>query len=403
MRTFSSVFQQILNLFPRAEFASHVKSHRAERHARGFTCWQQFVSMLFCQLGRAQSLREICDGLASTEGKLVHLGIGAAPRRSTLSYANEHRPWQLYRSVFGALLERCRLIAPKHRLRFKNPLLSIDATTIDLCASVFDWARFRRTKGGVKLHLVLDHDGLLPSFAVITEAKRYDVIVAREQVFPAGAVVVFDRAYNDFRWFYRLTREGVFFVTRMKERTRYRVIERRTVPPSGRVVRDEVIQLVKEFDGTQPERLRRVEFVGEEGQILVFLTNHLTFAASTIAAIYKQRWQIELMFKALKQGLRIKTFVGTSANALQIQIWTALIAMLILKYLKMKASFAWSLSNLIALLRFNLFAYRDLWTWMNDPFPPPTLTADEQFVLVQLGQQQANLFGSNPLSRPETA
>lgn len=397
MRTFSSVFQQILNLFPRAEFAYQVKSHGAERHARGFTCWQQFVSMLFCQLGRAQSLREICDGLASTEGKLVHLGISSAPRRSTLSYANEHRPWQLYRSVFGTLLERCREIAPKHRLRFKNPLLSIDATTIDLCASLFDWAKFRRTKGGVKLHLVLDHDGLLPSFAVITEARRYDVLVAREQAFPAGAVVVFDRAYNDFQWFYRLTREGVFFVTRMKDRTRYRVVERRAVRHSSRVVRDEVIKLVKQFDGTEPELLRRVEFVGDEGQTLVFLTNHLGFAASTIAAIYKERWQIELMFKALKQGLRIKTFVGTSANALQIQIWTALIAMLILKYLKMKARFAWSLSNLIALLRFNLFAYRDLWSWMNDPFASPPPAPEDQLVLLELGQQQANLFRRNTL------
>lgn len=392
MRAFSSVFQQILNLFPRTEFADKVKEHRAERHARGFSCWQQFVAMLFCQLGRAQSLREICDGLASTEGKLVHLGIDSAPKRSTLSYANEHRPWELYRSVFNALLQRCRSIAPKHRFRFKNRLLSIDATTIDLCASVFDWAKFRRTKGGVKLHLILDHDGLLPSFAVVTDAKRYDVIVAREQVFPAGAVVVFDRAYNDFQWFYRLTREGVFFVTRMKERTRYRVTERRAVPPRGRVIRDEVIELIKEFDGVAPEQLRRIEFQADDEQTLVFLTNHLGFAGSTIAAIYKERWQIELMFKALKQGLRIKTFVGTSANALQIQIWTALIAMLVLKYMKMKARFGWSLSNLIALLRFNLFAYRDMWCWLHDPFATPPLLEDRQLPLIELGQQNANLF-----------
>jgi hypothetical protein len=382
LRTFSSLFQQILNVFPRAEFARLVTNHRAERHARGFTCWQQFVAMLFCQLGRAQSLREICDGLASTEGKLRHLGLHAAPRRSTLSYANEHRPWELYRDLFGQLYERCRAIAPKHRLRFKNVLLSIDASTIDLCAQVFDWARFRRTKGGVKLHLVLDHDGYLPAFAVITEAKKYDSKVAKELVFPRGAIVVFDRGYNDYQWFYRLTREGVFFVTKAKDRTRYVVVEKRAVPSRGGVVRDEVIEFVKNFEGVRRERLRRIEFIDADGKEHVFLTNHMVFAASTIAAIYKERWQIELMFKALKQGLRIKTFVGTSANALQIQIWTALIAMLILKYLKMKAKHGWSLSNLIALLRFNLFAYRDLWSWLDDPFPPPETPPEAQLSLI---------------------
>jgi hypothetical protein len=395
LRAFSSVFQQILNLFPQAEFAALVKTHAAERHARGFTCWQQFVSMLFCQLGRAQSLREICDGLASTEGKLVHLGLRSAPRRSTLSYANEHRPWQLYRDVFNRLYARCKTIAPKHKLRFKNTLLSIDATTIDLCASIFDWAKFRRAKGGVKLHLVLDHDGYLPAFAVITEAKKYDVKVAKGLVFPAGAVVVFDRAYNDFQWFYRLSREGVFFVTRMKDRTRYLVLEDRPLPSRGRVIRDQVIELVKTFEGVRPVKLRRIEFLDDQGEILVFVTNHMDFAASTIAAIFKERWQIELMFKALKQGLRIKTFVGTSANALHIQIWTALIAMLVLKYLKMKARFGWSLSNLIALLRFNLFAYRDLWAWLDDPFPPSKQLHEGQLRLPQLGQQNRQpVFGT---------
>lgn len=382
MRSFSSVFQQILNLFPPAEFAEAVKKHSAERHARGFTCWQQFVAMLFCQLGRAQSLREICDGLASIEGKLIHLGVRVAPKRSTLSYANEHRPWELYRDVFNRLYARCPAVAPKHRFRFKNVLLSIDATTIDLCAAVFDWAKFRRTKGGVKLHMVLDHSGHLPAFAVITEARRYDVKVAKELSFPAGSIVVFDRAYNDFLWFYRLTREQVLFVTRMKDRTRYKVLEVRELPKGGRVLRDEVIELTKAFEGVRPKRLRRIEYLGDDGKELVFITNITHLAASTIAAIYKERWQIELMFKALKQGLRIKTFVGTSANALQIQIWTALIAMLILKYLKMKSQFGWSLSNLIALLRFNLFAYRDLWAWLHQPFHPPEAPGQVQLSFV---------------------
>lgn len=379
MNRVCSVFQQILNIFSRSEFEQLARKHGAERHARGFTCWDQLVAMLFCHLGRAQSLREICGGLASAEGKLSHLGIDAAPARSTLSYANAHRPWQLFESLFYVLLDRCREIAPKRRLKFKNALLSLDSTVIDLCASVFDWAKFRRTKGGVKVHMLLDNQGLLPSYALITDAKTSDIRAARQMSFPPGAIVVFDRGYNDFVWFVTLTLQGVWFVTRMKEGTRYRVVERRQVPRTGNVLRDEVIELEVNLDqyGVEldtPVRFRRIEVrVPDRDQPMVFLTNHMELAASTIAAIYKERWQIELLFKALKQNLRIKTFIGTSSNALSIQIWTALISMLILRFLQLKSQFAWSLSNLLAMLRFNLFTYRDLWTWLNAPFSPPQL------------------------------
>jgi hypothetical protein len=176
---FCSMFSQLLKLFPRTEFQALVTRTHAERHARGFTCWGQFVAMLFCQLGRAHSLREICGGLRSSEGKLKHLGI-TAPSRSTLAYANAHRPWQLYRAVFEALLARCQPLARgRRKFRFKNTLVSLDSTVIDLCATLFDWAQFRRTKGAVKLHCLLDHDGYLPSVVVITEGKRHDVRVAR--------------------------------------------------------------------------------------------------------------------------------------------------------------------------------------------------------------------------------
>ena len=297
MRAFSSVFSQILNLFSRAEFEQQVRNHKAERHARGFSSWTQFVAMLFCQLGRAQSLREICDGLASTEGKLSHLGIHA-PARSSVAYANAHRPWQLYQSVFYALLERCREVAPKHRFRFKNKLLSMDATTIDLCAASFDWAKFRRTKGGVKLHLLLDHDGCLPQFAVITDAKTFDINVARFLDFPAASILVFDRAYNDFQWFDDLTTRGIFYVTRMKDRTRYEVLHSRSVPQGGNILLDEDIVLVKEFPGIDPIELRRIEMMNPDGSDnLVFLTNIRHLVATTIAAIYKDRWKIETFFK----------------------------------------------------------------------------------------------------------
>jgi len=359
------------------EFESAVRQHNAERHARGFTSWGQFIAMLFCQLGHAKSLREICGGLAASEGKLRHLGLPTAPSRSTLAYANEHRPWQLHRMVFEQLLAKCQTLAAsqpetrkKRKFRFKNPLMSLDATVIDLCATMFDWAKFRRTKGAIKLHLLLDHDGYLPCFGVITEGKVHDVKVAWSLSFEPGTVVVDDRGYTDYRLFAKWTEEQVYFVTRMKDKALYTVVEERPVPHNRSVLKDQIVF----FSGSAawgkcPYPLRRVEVWNDEKQqTLVFLTNQFGFGASTIAAIYKERWQIELFFKALKQNLKIKTFVGTSANAVKIQVWTALIAMLILRYLQLKSKFSWSLSNLVALLRMNLFTYRDLWSWLDRPF-----------------------------------
>ena len=383
MTRVSSIFSQILQLIPRLEFESAVRRHEAERHARGFSCWGQFIAMLFCQLGHAKSLREICGGLAASEGKLRHLGLPTAPARSTLAYANEHRPWQLQQTIFEQLLTKCQSLAAsqpgtrkKSKFRFKNPLLSLDATVIDLCATMFDWAKFRLTKGAVKLHLLLDHDGYLPSFAVISEGKKHEVRVARQMQFAPGAILVFDRGYTDYQWFTNLTQQAVYFVTRLKENADYGVLEKREVPQRRGVLRDEVIFFYKLAQAGQDAYFRRIEFYDEErDRVLVFLTNHLELAAATVAAVYKERWQIELFFRALKQSLRVKTFVGTSANALKTQLWTALIAMLLVKYLQLRSTFGWSLSNLVALLRQQLFVYRDLWTWIDDPFQPPPISA----------------------------
>ncbi len=380
MNRVCSIFSQMLQLFSRLEFESAVRKHKAERHARGFTCWGQFVAMLFCQLGHAQSLREICGGLAASEGKLKHLGLPAAPARSTLGYANEHRPWQLYQTVFQQLLEKCQQVvasAPgkkKRKFRFKNRLLSLDATVIALCVSAFDWAQFRRTKGAVKLHLLLDHDGHLPSFAVVTEGKQHEVQVARQLHFAPGTILAIDRGYTDYEWFARLSEENVYFVTRLKDNADYAVVEEREIPQRKGVQRDQVIFFYKLARAGVDCFFRRVEYYDEKTDaMLVFLTNHLSLAAATVAAVYKERWAIELFFKALKQNLRVKTFIGTSENALQIQIWTALIALLLIKYLQLRATFGWSLSNLVSLLRQQLFVYRDLWTWIDNPFQPPLL------------------------------
>ena len=374
MRRFCSIFNQLLQLFPRTAFQQAVVDTQAERHARGFTCWGQFVAMLFCQLGRAHSLREICGGLASCEGKLAHLGI-EAPRRSTLAYANAHRPWELYRAVFYQLLARCRTVAGPKRFRFKHKLLSLDTTVIDLCADVFEWATFRRRKGAVKLHFTLDHDGYLPTVLVITEGHRHDMTVARGQTFAPGTVLVFDMAYIDYAWLAHLQRTGVTFVTRLRANTAYHDTDTRAVPARGGILADARIALDgprsgKKYPADLPLR-RVVVQVADRETPLTFLTNQVQWGATTIARIYKDRWQIELFFKALKQHLRVKTFVGTSRNALHIQIWTALIALLLLKYLQLRARFGWSLSNLVALLRMNLFVYRDLWAWLHDPFTAP--------------------------------
>lgn len=374
MQRFCSVFQQILKLVPRIEFEELARKHGSERNAKGFTSWAQLVAMMFCQLGRAQSLREIEQGLASAEGRLQHLGVTESPKRSTLAYANAHRPWQLYEAAFHRLFERCQAVVPGHKFKFKSKLLSLDSTTIDLCASVFDWAKFRRTKGAVKLHLLLDHDGHLPRYALITDGKRTDIDIAKDFDLPAGSIVVFDRGYNDYLWFTELTVFDVGFVTRMKDSATYQVVETRE--PKGNGVRSDKIVTFKTMHrdvDVDPVRFRRIEFTASDGNEYVFLTNRLDLAATTIAEIYRQRWQIELFFKTLKQHLRIKTFVGTSENALHIQIWTALIVILMLKFLQFRASWNWSLSNLIALIRFNLFTYRDLWKWLNDPFTPPEL------------------------------
>jgi hypothetical protein len=390
MKRFSSIFSQLLQLFPRVEFEQAVREHKAERHARGFTSWGQFVAMLFCQLGRAHTLREICGGLASCEGKLKHLGIPGAPKKSTLGYANQHRPWQLYQTVFQQMFGKAHALVEqrggKKKFRFKNKLVSLDSSVIDLCLSLYDWAKFRRTKGAVKLHLLLDHDGYLPSFAVVTDGKTSDIRVARQLRFDPGTVLVVDRGYTDYQWFVDLGRQGVFFVSRLKDKAVYEVVEQRKVPENRNVLRDEVIFFPSLAEPKLEYFFRRVE-IWDDGkqESIVFLTNHKEFGATTIASIYKDRWQVELFFKAIKQSLKIKTFLGTSANAVYTQIWTALIAMLVIKYLQLKSSFGWSLSNLVALLRHQLFVYRDLDAWLNDPFQaPPALEGvhdDPQFMM----------------------
>jgi len=384
MEQVSSIFKQILKFFPRTIFDAAVNKHKAEKHAKGMTCWSQFIALMFCHLGGARSLREIIGGLAASEGKLKHLGVERAPTRSTLAYANQHRPWQLYETVFKELVKVCQCEAreKQRKFRFQHPLLSLDSTVIPVCASMFDWAKYVKTKGAIKVHTVLDNRSILPQYAVITDGKTADVKVARLLKFDPGAIVVMDRGYEDHDWWRKLTADGVFFVSRLKDSTSYGIVEELPLPTDATFLRDEVVVLASDKSREDAMRLRRIEvWLEDKKETIVFVTNQLKLAASTIAAIYRDRWQIELFFKAIKQSLRIKTFIGTSENAVRMQIWTALIAMVVLRYLQLRSTWKWSLSNLVALLRYQLFVYRDLWSWINQPFRPPVDLDDGQMSL----------------------
>lgn len=309
-------------------------------------------------MGSVHSLREICGGLATALGKLVHLGVQRTPTRSTLAYANAHRPWQFYEMLFCQVLPRCQAVAAlkRRRFRFKHPLRTLDTMLVELCASVFDWARFVRTKGAIKLHLQLDHQGCLPCWVLVTEGDVNDVRVAQPLTVAPGTLVVIDRSCLDYALYHRWTVTHVGFVTRSCTNLLYEVLERRSVSACGPVLADEVIRLTGLHAADRcPIPLRQVTIWDETQQRrLTFLTNLMHLAASMIAAIDKERWQIELLFKALKQHLKIKACVGTSENAVQVQIWIALIAMVLLKFLQLKSTWPWSHSNLAALLRFNL-------------------------------------------------
>jgi hypothetical protein len=348
----------------------------------------QFVSMLFCQLGRADSLREICNGLGCCLGRLIHVGITRAPCRSTLSYANEHRPAALFEDLFFTALARFReqqgLGARMHKFRFKNKLLSLDSTTISLCLSLFPWAKFRRAKDGVKAHVLLAHDDYLPAYVLLTEAKRSDVKLADSFLLNPGSIVAIDRGYIDYALFCRWSLAGVFFVTRLKDNAAFEVVEECEVPQNRNIRADQFIRLTgAKAQADYPDLQRRiVAWDAENEREIVLLTNQMEFGSTTIAAIYKERWKIELFFKALKQNLTVKTFVGTSENALRIQIWTALIALLLLKWLHHLSKAKWSLSNLASMLRLNLFTYRELMQWIDNPMgTPPLIPAAEQLTL----------------------
>jgi hypothetical protein len=356
----TTILAQVFKMMPRSHLESLDHEHGTGRRSRVLSRWSQFGALVFAQLAGRPSLRDVVHCMAAQSGALAPLRL-TPPKRSTLAEANNRRPATLYHTLFITLYTRCQAVAPGHGFRFKSPLFSVDSTTISLCLSLFPWARFRRATGAVKLHTLLDHAGHIPAFGVITEGKRSDIAIARGLQLPKGSIVALDRGYIDYRFLYRLTQDGVFFVTRQKVNATCKVTARFAVDWQRGLTSDPNMVLLGQKSHTSPAVLRRVGYRDSEtGTHEVFWTNAFHLAAATIAAIYKQRWQIELFFKAIKQHLRIKTFLGTSENAVMPQIWVALITYLILAFLRFKAGLGLSFQQLLRVLQIHLFDQRNL-------------------------------------------
>jgi len=368
----NTIFQQMLKLIPRHHFSRLEQEHGTGRQARSFTRWNQLVHLVFIQLTARASLR---DGVASLKARFKNLyHLGARPvARSTFADANNRRPASFFEGLFGLMYQRCQPLAPKHKFKFKNKLYSLDATVVSLCLSLFPWASFRRTKAGLKLHTLLDHDGYLPAFVAVSPAREPDIKKARSLHLPKGSIVVEDLGYTDYAWYAQLTTKKIFFVTRQKRNAAYEVLEHHRVNKSQGLLSDQTIRLtgVKALDCHVP--LRRIAYRDPaSGKRYVFLTNHFKLSAKTIADIYKERWQIEIFFRWIKQNLKIKAFIGNSENAVLSQIFAALMVYLLLCYLKFLCNLSITLQNLMRLLQLNLFrtcTFKDL-------FEPPWPSAD---------------------------
>jgi putative transposase len=371
----------MLKIFSRHEFESLAREHHSGRKFRKFDRWSQFVAMTSAQLSGRASLRDLVSNLSAQSSKLYHLGLKPT-NRSTLARINNEKPHTLYEALFGKLLGRCKSVSPRHRFRFNNKLYSLDASIIDLCLSVFPWATFRKAKGAVKLHIGLDHDGYLPAFVSLKEGRGHEMSWARTLELPRASIVVFDKAFVDYKWFASLVNKGVFFVTRQKTNACYKVTERREANKARGILCDQTIKLTGLKGRECPFPLRRIRYKdAETGRVYVFVTNSFHLSARTVADIYKERWQIENFFKWIKQNLKIKTFLGTSRNAVLTQIWIALCAYLMLAWLKFKHHLGYSLQQMLRLLQLNLFERRDLMALLRGEIPKTTSLEHNQLSL----------------------
>jgi hypothetical protein len=353
----NTLFSQTLSLIPRHVFEKLERRHKTGRASRRFGFKEQFTVMAFIQLGARRSLRDGLRCLDAASRRLYHWGLGKVAR-STVADANNTRPVAFFQDLFSEMYRRCAQNAPSHKFRFKSKLLSLDSTTISLCLSVFPWATFRKSKAGVKMHTLLDHDGTIPAFVRVTEAKTHDIRIGKQLDLPMGSIVVFDKGYFSFEWFFALCAKKIFFVTRLKKKVGYKIVERRAFTKGTGVTSDHIIEMTKKDTVL---RLRRVKYRDpESGKRYEFLTNNFRLAAKTIADIYKDRWKIELFFKEIKQNLRIKSFVGLSENAVLIQIYTALTVYLLLAHQKFLSKIGLSVQKIFQIIQLNLLGSASL-------------------------------------------
>jgi len=377
----NTIFSQLLKLVPRHDFQSLAKQHHQGQALRKISRWDQFVSLAMAQLSGRQSLRDIEANMNAQSGNQYHLGVRRIAKTS-LARINEKQPYTLYEALFEKLVSRCRSRSPQHKFRFKNPLYSLDSSLIELSLAIFPWADHNRSKAAMKLHVGLDHRGHFPAFATITDGVRHDVPVGREFDFPRGSIVVIDKGYTDYGWYKQLTDKEIYFVTRQRANAKYRIVERRTANRTKGITSDQVIELTGlQFKDKSLPQLRRIGYRdAETGKHYVFLTNHFGLSAKTIANVYKDRWQVELFFKAIKQNLKIHAFVGNSRNAVLTQIWIALCTFLMLSYLKFLSKTGWSEQRILRLLQANLFSKKDLMALIR-PSPPANRSAPLQMAL----------------------
>ena len=382
----NTVFSQLLQLISRTQFKRCVDHYEGDKYTKRFSCWQQLIVLLFAQAKGLSSLRDIEVSLKSHERKWYHLGLTNVAR-STLADANTERSADIFREVFYSFLEKCRELAPKHTFKFKNPLYTFftprvqahagtpDSTLIRVCLSLFSWAKYRTKKGAFKIHTLLDHSGYLPSFLVITDGKTHDVKVVNDDSygFPElspDSILLIDRAYLDFNWMYSLTLGKLFFVTRAKSNMRYEIVGQQPVHPKKGVVQDTLVRLAgHKQKESYPKNLRLVTYWDpEKNEEIVFLTNNFTLAARTIADLYKSRWEVETFFKWIKQNLTIKSFLGTSQNAVMTQIWAAMIYYLLLSFIKFQTKCRHSLHELTRIVGELLLDHISLIDTLTIPF-----------------------------------
>jgi len=372
---------QLQTLIPRHRFESLVNGLLGNYYVKHFTCWNQLTVMLYAQASGKDSLRDIQNSLLAQGDKLYHLGIKSV-RRSTLADANRKRPFHIFEQLFYELLDRCKSITPHHRFKFKNPLHILDATLIDLCLSTFPWAKFQTTKGALKLHYQYNHAGQIPTFMVVTEGKRHEVAIA-SSCFPiiSDSIYCVDKAYTDYNWFYSINKQRAFFVTRARKNMKYALIGQQQ-PNMKNIISDQIIMLSGPAKKEEyPDPLRLIQYYDkDEDRIFVFLTNNFSLSAYTISQIYKSRWQIEIFFKWIKQNLKIKTFLGTSKNAVLTQIWIAMCYFLLLAYIKYQTKYKYTLFYLHKIIRETLLERLNLVDLLNldDKLLPKIKNTEQQ-------------------------